>query len=144
MGVTLGWTATTTRWSRPPAAAGSWYLATRPATAPASSSAKAARSAAEAKRTSPSIAKVATRWRALAAPVSRSPTSRTSREATARSQDADTRSGARSGSGWTAARAAGEITYDAAVARMTRSVQLPLRRSSTSSTRPCRSSARRW
>jgi len=33
---------------------------------------------------------------------------------------------------------------DAAVAWSTRSVQLPLRRSSTSSTRPWRSSARRW
>ena len=42
------------------------------------------------------------------------------------------------------ASADGEITYDAAVAWSTRSVQLPLRRSSTSSTSPCRSSARRW
>ena len=66
--------------------------------------------AAEANRTSPSTAKVATRWRALAAPVMRSPTSRTSREATARSQAAETRSGARPGSGSTADSAAGEIT----------------------------------
>ena len=38
----------------------------------------------------------------------------------------------------------GEITYEAAVAWSTRSVTLPLRRSSTSSTRPCCSNVRRW
>ena len=65
----LGCRATTSRWSRPRRAPGSWYLATRSATAPASSSANAARSAAEANRTSPSSANVASRCRALAARV---------------------------------------------------------------------------
>ncbi len=69
------------------------------------------------------------RWRpacrALAAPVISSPTSRTSRAASASSQRAESRSGERPGSGWTAASAAGEITYEAAVARSTRSVSCP-------------------
>jgi hypothetical protein len=105
---------------------------------------KAARSAAEANRTWPSMANVASRRPALADPVMRSPTSLTSCAASASSQPAESRSGARAGSGATAASAAGEITYDAAVARTNRSVTLPLRRSSTSSTSPCRSSVRRW
>ena len=79
-------------------------------TAPASSWTNAARSAAEAKRTSPSIAKVATRLRAWAAPVMSVPTSRTSRAATASSQLADSWSGERAGSGSTDASAIGEIT----------------------------------
>ncbi len=121
----------------------SWYLLTSAATAAASSSAKAARSAADANRTSPSMAKVASGLPALVEPVIRSPTSRTSRAATASSQRADSRSGARAGSGSTAARAFGEITYEAAVACISRSYIFPLRRSSTSSTRPCFSSSRR-
>jgi len=75
-----------------------------------SSSAKAARSAAEANRTSPSSAKVATRLPARLAPVISAPTSLTSRAATASSQRAESRSGERCGSGATAASAAGEIT----------------------------------
>ena len=80
-----------------------------------SSSVKAARSAAEANRTWPSMANVASRRPALADPVMRSPTSLTSCAASASSQPADSRSGAFAGSGATAASAAGEITYDAAV-----------------------------
>ncbi len=90
------------------------------------------------------MANVATRWLALAPPLIRAPTSRTSRPATASSQRAESRSGERDGSGWTAASAVGEITYDEAVARITRSVTLPLRRSSTSSSSPCRSRVLRW
>jgi hypothetical protein len=49
-----------------------------------------------------------------------------------------------SGSAADAVTAAGDTTYDAAVARSTRSVMPPCRRSSASSTRPCASSALRW
>ena len=94
----------------PPSVASSWYLPTNAVTMLASSSAKAARSAAEANRTSPSMAKVATRLRACAAPAMSSPTSRTSRDASAISHRAESRSGERDGSGCTAASAAGEIT----------------------------------
>ena len=65
----------------------------------ASSSAKAARSAAEANRTSPSRVKVASRLPALVAPATSSPTSRTVCAATAISQRVDSRSGDRDGSG---------------------------------------------
>src|SRR6266496_2517541 len=128
--VMAGWIAMITRWSRPASALSSWYLPISVVTALASSWAKAARSAAVAKRTWPSIAKVARRLRALVAPTISVPTSCTSRPATASSQRADSRSGERAGSGATAASAAGEMTYENAVARSTRSVMLPLRRSS--------------
>lgn len=127
-----------------PAASGASYLRIRPVTPAVNSSMNAARSAAEAKRTSPSSAYVASRLRAFVAPVISEPTSRTRRAPSARSQRAESWSRKRSGSGCTAARASGEITYDAAVARISRSVTLPLRRSPASSTRPCRSSAFRW
>jgi len=102
------------------------------------------RSAAEENRTSPSMAKVASGLPALAEPVSRSPTSRTSRAATASNQRADSRSGERAGSGPTGPRAFGEMTYDEALARISRSVTFPFLRSSTSSTSPYFSNARRW
>src|SRR5215213_68111 len=142
--VMVGCRATTNRCGRPPGAASSWYFATRPLTASASSAANAARSAAEANLTSLSMPRVASGLPAALAPVMSSPTSRTMRPATASSQRAERWSGSRDGSGATADRALGEITYDAAVAWSTRSVQLPLRRSSTSSTRPWRSRDRRW
>ncbi|GAA2820584.1 hypothetical protein GCM10020220_006160 [Nonomuraea rubra] len=119
-------------------------MLTREVTHWASSSAKAARSAADAKRTSPSMANVATRFCAFAAPVIRVPTSRTSCAASASNQRADSRSGDLAGSGCTADSAVGEITNEAAAACITRSVTLPFLRSSTSSTNPCRSSVRRW
>jgi hypothetical protein len=65
---------------------------------------------AEAKRISLSMAKVASRCLAAAAPVMSSPTSRTSLAASASSQRADSWSGDRAGSGATAASAVGEIT----------------------------------
>src|SRR6266511_797366 len=94
-GFRLGCTATITRCSRPPFADSSWYLLISPVTAVASSSANAARSAAEANLTSPSMANVASRLRALAAPATSCPTSRTSRAASAISHRADKRSGDR-------------------------------------------------
>ena len=57
--VIVGWSATTNRCERPPGAASSWYFATRPFTASASSTANAARSLADANRTSLSIPSVA-------------------------------------------------------------------------------------
>lgn len=123
---------------------GASYLRIRALTPAVSSCANAARSAAEAKRTSPSRAYVASGLRALAAPPISVPTSRTRRAPSASSQRADSWSRKRSGSGCTAGRAAGEMTYDAALARISRSVTLPLRRSPASSTSPCRSSVLRW
>src|SRR5215210_2270123 len=55
----VGCSATTNRCGRPPPGAASWYLATRPLTASASSPANAARSLADAKRTSLSMPSVA-------------------------------------------------------------------------------------
>src|SRR5208337_4762310 len=75
---TLGWTAITRWCSRPPSACSSWYFATSEVTASTSSLVKAARSAAEANRTRPSIANVASFFCVRVAPVIRSPTSRTS------------------------------------------------------------------
>jgi len=91
-------------------AASSWYFATSPLTAVASSAANAARSFAEANRTSLSIPSVASVWPASPAPLISSPTSRTRRPATASSQRAERWSGSRDGSGATSARAVGEIT----------------------------------
>src|SRR3981081_1646952 len=142
--VMVGCSATTNRCVRPRGAPSSWYFATRPLTASANSTANAARSFADANRTSLSIPRVASGLPAALAPVMSSPTSRTRRPATASSQRAERWSGSRDGSGATADRAVGEITYDAAVAWSTRSVQLPLRPSSRSPTKPWRSSARRW
>ncbi len=98
------------RCERPPGAASSWYLETRPLTASASSAANAARSFADAKRTSLSMPRVASGLPAALAPVMSSPTSRTRRPATASSQRAERWSGARDGSGATADSAVGEIT----------------------------------
>src|ERR1700750_596322 len=81
--VMVGCSATTKRWGRPPGADSSWYLATSPLTAVASSAANAARSWADAKRTSLSIPSVASGLPAAVAPVISSPTSLTRRPATA-------------------------------------------------------------
>jgi hypothetical protein len=94
----------------PAGAASSWYFATRPFTASASSAANAARSLADANRTSLSIPSVASGLPAALAPVMSSPTSRTMRPATASSQRAERWSGSRDGSGATADSAVGEIT----------------------------------
>ena len=114
----------------------SWYLADEWVTDWASSSANAARSAAVAKRTSPSSAKVATRCGPWLHPPESVPTSRTSRAAERHQPGRRRGRGNETGPARASASAAGEMTYDAAVARMTRSVTLPLRRSSTSSMRP--------
>jgi hypothetical protein len=58
--VIFGCSATTKRWSRPRVACSSWYLATRPLTASASSTTNAARSLADANRISLSMPSVAT------------------------------------------------------------------------------------
>ena len=76
----------------------------------ASSAANAARSLADANRTSLSMPSVASGLPAALAPVISSPTSRTRRPATASSQRAERWSGSRDGSGATAERAVGEIT----------------------------------
>src|SRR6185437_12087709 len=139
--VMLGCTATTSRCGRPVSV---WYLPISPVSASMSSPTNAARSAGFANRTSASSPNVASGWLARAAPLMSVPVSRTSRAASASSQRADSRSGDRAGSGATGASAAGEITYAAAEARTTRSVMLPLRRSSTNSTRPCCSRVLTW
>ena len=135
-----GCTATTMRWRRPPGASSSWYRLDQRGDGrgellgeggPVGGGGEA--HLAVEREGGDALA-------ALVAPVMSAPTSRTSRAARASSQRAESRSGERAGSGATAASAAGEMTYDAAVARSIRSVTLPLRRSSTSSTRPCRSS----
>src|SRR6476469_1103090 len=136
MFVRLGCRATTSRWRRPLRAPSVWYRAASDETAPARSSANAALSAADANVISLSIVNVASGFPARSAPAISSPNSRPSRAPTASIQAADSWSGARAGSGASGHSAAGEITYEAAVACITRSVQLPLRRSSTSSSRP--------
>src|SRR5205823_3919285 len=108
--VMVGCSATTNRCGRPPGANSSWYFATRPLTASASSAAKAARSLADANRTSLSIPRVATGLPASLDRVMSSPTSRTSRLATASSQRAERWSGSREGSGATSDNAFGEMT----------------------------------
>src|SRR3954452_25629526 len=67
--VMVGCSATTKRCGRPPGAASSWYFATSQLTASASSAAKAARSFADANRTSLSIPSVASCLPAALAPV---------------------------------------------------------------------------
>src|SRR6478672_6154156 len=108
--VMVGCRAATNRCERPPGAASSWYFATRPLTAFFRSTANAARSFADANRTSLSIPRVASGLPAALARVMSSPTSRTMRPATASSQRAERWSGSRDGSGATADRAVGEIT----------------------------------
>src|SRR5689334_11778334 len=108
--VIFGCSATTNRCGRPPGADSAWYLATSPFTVSASSAANAARSLADANRTSLSIPIVASGLPASPERVMSSPTSRTSRPATASSQRAERWSGSRDGSGATSDRAFGEIT----------------------------------
>lgn len=77
MAVRLAW------WDRPSGADSSWYFAASPVIAAVSSSVKAARSAADAKRTSVSMARVARGRPAPSARWTRPPTSRTRRAARA-------------------------------------------------------------
>jgi len=109
--VMVGWSATTNRCGRPPGAASSWYFATRPLTASASSTANAARSFADANRTSlydsegrKRLAGDARSGDELADLADEAPCPLAS------NQRAERWSGSREGSGATADRALGEIT----------------------------------